>query len=312
MLWLFSFLSCMDKKDNQNSKSVETGVEDSEDIQESLNLNLDNPADNLTAFIKSRGSLDENDVVVFYWQGLIYNYSDVSPEEIGETSYFSSPLLQFEGFNIARFVKHSDDEYQFLSREITVYKDMMGRVVNCYDNFPIVGFSDAEFVPVVHVKNDPVNFYLYGSDYRQVGSNMISWVQDMFLSYPSPLPMDTYPEFSAGNTYQSIELFDFFASLDDINNSNLDSIPVHLSWVRYGQYLPWMRAGQSNGKLVYHGQGYKVMDGYDGLPEDLKEWVASNAPEYIEPPSFDIGKNVTSWRYMESLLEDGEYSYDCE
>ena len=60
-----------------------------------------------------------------------------------------------------------------------------------------------------------------------------------------------------------------------------------------------MRAGQTDGKLVYHGQGYKMMDGYEALPADLKEWVANNAPEYQEPPSFDVGKNVTSWRYMD-------------
>ena len=60
--------------------------------------------------------------------------------------------------------------------------------------------------------------------------------RDVF-EYPSPLPMDIYPEFSAGNTYQNIEIFDFF-QLDDINNPNLDSIPVHLSWVRQGNTYP--------------------------------------------------------------------------
>ena len=131
----------------------------------------------------------------------------------------------------------------------------------------------------MHVPNDPVN-YLYGSDYRDVGpGNGILGSRDVFeLSITT-----SYGHLSkifSGNTYQSIEIFDFFANLDDINNPNLDSIPVHLSWVRQGQYLPWMRVGQTDGKLVYHGQGYKLMDGYEALPADLKEWVANNAPEY--------------------------------
>ena len=216
-----------------------------------------------------------------------------------------------KGFNIARFKRISEYEYKFLSREIALYKDMNGRIINCFNNRSIVGSSGAEWVPVVHVQNDPVNYNLYGSDYRQVGPEMVSFVQDMFLSYPSALPLEPYTDFSAGNTYQSIEIFDFFARNDDLNNPDLDSVPVHLSWVRQGQYLPWMRVGQKNGRLVYHGQGYKVMGGYDELPEDIREWVETNAPEYMEPPSRDTGTNMTSWRYMESLLESGSYFYDC-
>ena len=310
MLW-FHLLACMEEPSEKINKPEET-EENTEEVQESLNLDLNDAADNVTAFVKSRGSLVEGEPVVFYFKGLVFNSVDVPPEETGETSYFNDALFQFEGFNIAQFKKISDYEYQMLSREITLYQDNSGRVINCFNNRDIVGTENAEFVPVVHVQNDPVNYYLYGSDYRDVGPEMVSWVQEMFLNYPSPLPMDIYPEFSAGNTYQSIEIFDFFANLDDINNPNLDSIPVHLSWVRQGQYLPWMRAGQTDGKLVYHGQGYKLMDGYEALPANLKEWVANNAPEYQEPPSFDVGKNVTSWRYMESLLENDEYSYDCD
>jgi hypothetical protein len=310
MLW-FQLLACVEES-SQKSENVEDVQDSSEEFQESLNLDLNDAKDNVTAFVKSRGSLNEDDIVVFYFKGFVYNHVDIPPEVEGETSYFNDALFQFEGFNIAKVIKYSEYEYQFLSREITLYKDNTGRVLNCFNNRDIVGTENAEFVPVVHVQNDPVNYYLYGSDYRDVGPEMISWVQEMFLSYPSPLPMNEYPEFSAGNTYQSIEIFDFFTNVDDINNPNLDSVPVHLSWVRQGQYLPWMRAGQTDGKLVYHGQGYKLMDGYDGLPEDLKEWVQDNAPEYTEPPSYDVGKNVTSWRYMESLLEEDTYSYDCE
>ena len=308
---LFHFFGCMDEPSEKKDNSVDL-QEESEVVQESLDLDLNDAKDNVTAFVKSRGSLNEDDVVVFYFKGLIFNNVDIPPDVLEESSYFNEPLFQFEGFNIARFIKHSDYEYQFLSREITLYKDNTGRVLDCFNNRDIVGTENAEFVPVVHVHNDPVNYYLYGSDYREVGPELVSWVQEMFLKYPSPLPTDTYPEFSAGDTYQSIELFDFFTKREDLNNPELDSVPVHLSWVRQGQYLPWMRAGQTDGKLVYHGQGYKVMEGYEGLPEDLKEWVQNNAPEYTEPPSYDVGKNVTSWRYMESLLEEGKYSYDCE
>ena len=83
-----------------------------------MNLDLNDAADNVTAFVKSRGSLVEGEPVVFYFKGLVFNSVDVPPEETGETSYFNDALFQFEGFNIAQFKKISDYEYQMLSREL--------------------------------------------------------------------------------------------------------------------------------------------------------------------------------------------------
>ena len=273
-------------------------------------LNLEDPVDNAKAFLKMRGSLDENEEVVFYWHGYIYNQESYDPFADPETSYYSSPLLAFEGFNIARFEKISDTEYQMLSREITIYKNLFGHVVNCFDNFNI-NVDPPQYVPVVHVQNDPVNFVLGGGTYKEMG-DLIAWDMDMFLSYPSPLPIEEYEKYSASNTYQSVELFDFYSQRSDLEDPSMNSVPVHLTWVRHGQYLPWMQAGQKSGQLIYHAQGYKVEGGFDGLPEDLKSWTEANAPEYKHAPESAIyGPNVTSWRYMKSLLENQEYPETC-
>ena len=161
----------------------------------------------------------------------------------------------------------------------------------------------------MHVQNDPVNFQVTGTDHVEVGDH-ISFSFEVQLAYESALSVDEYPDNSAGNTYQSLEMFNFYASRDDLENPALESVPAHISWTRYGQYLPWMKMAQRDGKLVYHTQGYKTLD-WNDLPADLRSWVDENAPEYRDAPSSARGNNVTSWRYFESLVSSGQYDSSC-
>ena len=281
-----------------------------EDIQREA-LDLENSEDNTKAFIKMRGSLNESEDTVFYWHGYIYNQETADPMASPDTSYSSYPILAFEGFNIARFEKINDTEYQMLSREITVYKNLYGDIIDCFHTDSI-GAEDGKWVPVVHVQNDPVNFVVGESYYKEIG-DLIAWDMDIFLAYPSPLPVAEYPEYSASNTYQSVEIFDFYSTRADLEDPKQDSVPVHLTWVRHGQYLPWMQAGQKQGNLVYHAQGYKVTEGWEGLPTSLRQWTEENAPEYKEAPSSAIsGPNITSWRHMKNLLDNGQYPASCQ
>ena len=301
---MFSILlwACDDVENHQSTKEC---------ADASYEISLEDPKENTEAFVKMRGSLDESQEVVFYWEGYIYNQERFDPLAPPQTSYGASPILAFEGYNIARFEKISDTEYQMLSREITVYKNLFGNITDCFDNFNI-NVEPPVYVPVVHIQNDPVNFVVGESVYKEF-HDLIVWDMDIFLSYPSPLPVDDYPLYSASNTYQSIEMFDFYSKRSDLADPSQKSIPVHLTWVRHGQYLPWMQAGQKEGGLVYHAQGYKVMNGWAGLPEDLKEWTKANAPKFQHAPESTIdGSNVTSWRYMKTLLDHESYPSVCE
>ena len=128
-------------------------VEPVEDVVQPLDM--ENPTDNTMAFAKMRGSLQSDEEVVFYWHGYIYNHELQDPYGETETSYSASPIMAFEGYNIA-VEKISDTEYLMLSREITVYKNLFGKIIDCFDN-RAVNAEDSEWVPVVHVQNDPVN-----------------------------------------------------------------------------------------------------------------------------------------------------------
>lgn len=271
-------------------------------------LDLDDPDDNLHGFLKSRGSLDPDEDVVFYWTGTIYLAQDVDPLAAPEND-FPGPILRFEGFNIARFEPVADG-VRMISREIALYQDLQGNVVDCWNNARL-GTDDPGMVPVVHVQNDPVNWTLGGGEYEELGGRIV-WKTEMQLAYPSPMSVAAYPEYSASNTYQSLEMFNFFAERADLEDPTLDSAPVTISWSRVGQLLPWMRPGQSTDKLVYHTHGAKLLGGYEELPAALRGWVEANAPEYATAPATDASPNITSWRWFKSLLDSGAYTPTCD
>ena len=279
-----------------------------------LNLRLD--ADNVYAWRKTRASLDPEKDVVFYWVGYIYQIDEKDPADYPEGAYnvtFESPLFRFEGFNVARFAEDGAG-YTMLSREVSVYQDpITGAVIDCWSNPLLPGQPE---VSVMHVANDPVNFGVGPVNHVEIGDR-VSFYSDILISYRSPLAENpSFFDFSASDVYQSNELFNFYASKKDLENEDLDSVPVEISWTRVGQYLPWMQMGDRPGKLIYHVRGYKVMNGIEGLPESLVTWTRDvagekflSAPETV-PTGF--APNATTWRVFKDAFVNGEYSPTCE
>jgi len=270
-------------------------------------LDLDDWDDNELAFLKARGSLNPDEDVVFWWTGSIYLVQDADPFGPPVTD-FPGPILRFEGFNIARFEPVADGT-RMVSREMALYQDVAGNRVDCWWNGNL-GIDSPAPVPVVHVWNDPVNHTIGGANYDELG-DQIAFNTEIDLNYPSPLPLDSYPEYSQSNTYSGTELFNWYADRADLEDPTLDSVPVAISWTRVGQLLPWMQAGQTEGKLVYHTRGRKLMGGFEDLPDHLKDLVLAEAPEYQTAPDVDLSPNATSWRVFRSLVDSGEYSPSC-
>ena len=198
-----------------------------------------------------------------------------------------------------------------VSREISLYKDLAGNIIDCWNTAPL-GYGSPKNVPVIHVMNDPVNFTISGGSPHFLDEDQVVWTMEVMLQYPNPLPLAQFSAYSASNTYESAEMFNFYSSLEDLNDPTQDSIPVTISWSRMGQLLPWMQGGQLRAKLVYHTHGKKLLGGYDALPAHLKEWVANNAPEYSSAPAVDTSPNITSWRYFRDLVDTGLYVPYCE
>lgn len=265
----------------------------------SLNLDLDDPADNMTAFVKVRGSLTDNEEVIYYANGKIYGFVE------GERD---KPLMGFEMYNIARTIKTEENSYQLLTNEVLLYTDIRtGEVLEEFKN-PYTN----ETVKVVHVWNSPVNqkfemegrFGKWGVNHNKLGEDMICMNSDIFLAYPSPLKVAEFPKNSQSDLYEAAELFQFFFSEDQVNQADKTSVDCTISWTRLGPWLPWLEMGQRPGKMVYQGAGYKLMEtDYDTMPKVLTEYVMSHKPEYRHAPTEFSSPNETSWTYFKKISQ---------
>lgn len=314
---LVSFLIVSSLGCAQNGAETKNRVVDGRDAiadtagdSEPIVLDVTDPNEVSLAFLKTRGSLNPNEDVFYYWTGLIYDRSRADPEDYAGYDY-GFPILRFEGFNVARFEPVEPGVYDMVTREVNVYQDMSGTIIDCWYNGKI-GAENPKRVPVVHVTNDPVNFQISGADVVELGEHII-FPMEVVISYDSPLPINEYAAYSAGNTYESTELFNFYTTREALETPGLDSVPAHISWSRVGQYLPWMQAGQQVGNLVYHAQGMKLENGWEDVPENLREWVETNVPEYrTAPAAIAPTRNMTSWRFFKKLIDGGDYSGQCE
>jgi hypothetical protein len=259
--------------------------------------NLQDPQVNLDAYVRVRGSRDPKEETVYYWTGWVYAQ---------EPDKATRKVFKFEGFNVAR-TQLDQNGMQLLSREVAVYRDPeTNEILNSWEN----PWTE-DTVPAVQVWNDPVNFRVPASDKPRFPvddlGQEVCFHSDVFLNYPSPLPRDNFPKYSQSDTYQGTELFQFFADKDDLADPTQNSVPAEISWTRIGPWLPWMQMADRPGNLLYQARGYKLPDGVADLPDEIRDFVEHQHPEFLSAPVRAEGPNETSWTYFKKLLEKGAY-----
>ena len=263
-------------------------------------------ASSLREFVRIRGSLSPSDDVYFYFKGEIFA-AELPGEGTSEARRFRKPLLYLEGVNVARFIPVKGG-FRMLSREVAYYLDDEGKIVDCLS----LDWRD-EPVRVRHIANDPVNFTLSAPNSHLLGSMKVYTV-NASMDYPSPLGTRDDVDEYGGKTYQSTELFQFYARSSDLSGQ-APSVPAWMSWSRVGQPLPWMRSALSDNRyLIYHTRGYKVLAGFDGLPIDLRRRIKSLHPKFTHAPRSEVPgrRNQTSWSAFEQALQSGSYEAHCQ
>ena len=255
----------------------------------------------LDDFMRVRGDASGKEVV-YHWTGSVYSYIPAEKKK---------ELFRFEGFNIARTVV-KENGFELLTREAAFFIDpQTGQILENWDN-PLTGKT----VPVVQIWNDPVNQDLtFDAEYlpliRRIlpssqQGKMVVYNNDIFPFYDNPLPPDKYGEFSQGEKYQSAEFFQFFVNKQDLENKELSSVPASISWTRLSPWMPFMRMGKAPGNLVFVCRGYKLDNGFAGLPEHIRSYVKNNKSEYMTAPMEFLTPNETSWTYFKKLIDSGQ------
>ncbi|MFG2983569.1 DUF1838 family protein [Streptomyces sp. NPDC048258] len=240
------------------------------------------PAELLHAFARTRASLDGEEVT-FWWSGDVHSWS---PGEAYQR------LFGFEGLNVARLVTDEDGGgYQLLSREAAFYLDPRTREI----------MESWGGKPVVHVWNDPANqkWRPFPVPVTELG-DQVCFSLEIPLAYPSPLPVEEYPDNSADDTYRALELFQFFAPATALT-TEAPSVPSTMSWTRMSPWLPWMEQGGRPGGLTFHCRGRKL-GSYAEVPERTRAYIAARHPEFAHAPDKWTEPNETSWTYFRKLF----------
>ena len=257
-------------------------------------IDLSTPEGVLMAQRKLWCSLNDGEVVVWWWHGDAYSRRE------GERD---KKLFDVEGMNIRACYAAEHPErgpgFKTVSREILLYKDpKTGEVLSKWEN-PWTG----ESVDVLHVANDPVNgeFYRLGRDGKPVtwsGSGVGDhwWTTNTIPLFYHNVLGGAY-QAEVGGTYHATEMFNFMGDKSDLLDKSKPVAEVKVGWARMSDWLPWMKMGGRDGVIYMHTAGVKL-DSYDQLSDTMKAEIAEHYPEYAAPPPGDDDrKNETSWTY---------------
>lgn len=267
-------------------------------------LDPEDPVDALEIAKRVQCGVADSVPAVYHWSGKVYGRRAGEPDR---------HLFNGEGMNIRQCVTVTDPVrgkgWRMVSREIMLYLDPeTNEVVRAWEN-PYTG----ETVKVMQIANDPVNqrpsfaFDAQGKPSRRM--NLIrqgDWIfmpLEVPLFYHNVLAGD-YQDY-VGNKYHAMEIFDFaFDAEEMLDTENPTAYPI-VSWVRISDWMPWMKMRGRDGQIVFNAMGAKL-DGYDDLPDVLKNEIALNYPEYTAPPPVDDTRpNETTWTVFKTLVDSG-------
>ncbi len=257
--------------------------------------------DNLEAFIKMSGSLDENESALGWYSARIFYV-------IGDFKIIQ-PLFDLEGFGASRHEKMEDGSFRRFQRECGFYKDLRtGQIMESWEN-PLNGKT----CDVWHIHNDPVNAHLMEEFPLGFGATEDETVQmmpfilpwqfvgdtafsafDVNLDWKSPLDPATWPEASPGDRVRVSEYQQWNFPAEQLSDKSRSKIYTNGSWQRLANWLPWMRMGQTEGHLYYRSH-IKSLRGVDELSPQVRDYAEKHFPDYFEAPKEWVMPNESSY-----------------
>lgn len=266
-------------------------------------LDLNNPADAISAFRKVQCSMNDSEPVVYHWAGEIYSRVEGEPDR---------HLFNLQGMNVRQCVTVEDAKrgkgFRQVSRELMFYTDVKtDEIVRLWSN-PWTG-KDVE---VVHVANDPVNMRAPmfpvnadGTPFKldmRVQNGRVFMPSVIPLWYMNPMGGDYQPY--VGNQYHSMEIFDFVAEEADLIDARKPRANPSIAWVRISPWLPFMEMTGRGGILVFNAVGQTLPGGIKDLPKVITDEIAARYPDYVAPPPVDDKRpNETSWSFFKKRVD---------
>lgn len=255
-----------------------------------LTLDLSRPEDNLTAWMKMRGSLESQDVYFWFTGGI-----DVAIP--GEPI---RPFVTVETLILRRTQRIGPRQFHVTDWEASFYRHPeTGEVADELRN-PVTG----QTVRPLHYREGPVTFE-YAADrqprlvgletpfaeknepFRQpwrVAGDTLWMTKAFYISgRPQWLDIREFPEETPATplTVSSIAVME--SRLSEVLDPLLSSVPTSYSYQATCDWLPWMKLGQRPGYLVWHENGKKLFS-LNELPADSLAALQRLHPVWFNRP----------------------------
>jgi hypothetical protein len=234
-------------------------------------LDLEDPADALTAVIKMRGSLIAEDVPHWYY-GTIYA---VLP---GKTPL---PMVDFEGSEIDYYQRQQDGSYHAYGATVSFFRDTQtGKLLEVFEN-PITGKRNEVLPNSISINA----YYIYSTngfkrsdDPRPIDSSLkinrlLQWKESgdniwltMRRAYPDALPM---------GEHQLVR-----GSLTELHDQSRAKVYTTAAPTFIAPWLPWMNMQKHPGHTVWAGPARKL-DSVEDYPRELLDLMEKKFPEKL-------------------------------
>lgn len=260
---------------------------------------LSDPQDNVYAWIKLDGSLEDGKATLGMWDGVVLS--------VWGQQETIKPLFGFKGFGYSRWFNNGDGTFTKLHKEVGFYSDLAtGKIIDTWAN----PYLDGEVVKVWPVANDPVNIVFkpvieggYDQSYKREftlpwythDDKWISTSLDVNLRWPNILDKATWPREHTGEWIRVAEYFQLHAERAALMDPDVPDVAPTGGWQRVGDYLPWMLMEERPGHLLYRANTVKLPGGVDQLPKEIRDAAEKDFPEYLEPPKVWTEPNVSSF-----------------
>ena len=267
------------------------------------------PADNLRAYMKMSGSLEDGAETMMAYEGLTFGVTSGTDLR---------PLYRMYGVAPVRMWALPDGSFRLMAREIAVFADLAtGEVLETWKN----PYLDEREVEVWPLRSGPLNYVIAPDKPMSVGGwkllNGDKRAERGFFvpvsveggdfvinvdgqaNRKNPLDPKGWPEQSSGPMLRYSEHNSWRMALDDLYNPDKPGPPVFGVWTTHKEWRPWMMMGQRPGHIFNHLTARKITT-LDGVAPVLRRHAEKHFPEFLHAPETWTGEYKTDWDYYKA------------
>ena len=236
-------------------------------------LDLNFAPDNLTAYLKMRGSLIDEQVA-YLISGRVYAIVEKAAAQ---------PFFGIVGFQVSRYRRLSEDLSAAATHYFAIYTDLStGQRAERLNN-PISGANNVTPLSFygpseMFLTPSSMSFGSADNGLKATMSDVRAWertgdVVQISDEIFAPAETENLPDLDI-TTYRS--------QWSDVQNPELNSIPCTMGFTAVEDWRDWMEMGDVEGSLLWHVTGHKMSTG-EPLPNHFEEQVRAAAPEMLAP-----------------------------